>query len=77
MKKFEFCNEIDGACVLYVGSAREISRTWNHLRKVGYAPSHCEPPKFNYERAYGLSITEDGTMYVLSASTALEMICDL
>ena len=60
--------------MLYVGTAREISRVYRGLNRTEFAtPSHCDVPKFNFGKMYGLRIDftdyYNPVMWVLSADT--------
>lgn len=64
---------------IYLGTAREISNLyWNFSRRDIFCPSHCEFPKFNYDRRYGIVVDFDEevgsipVMYVMTEGNALE-----
>lgn len=65
--------------VLYIGTAREICSLYkNFAEREIWTPSHCERPKFNMSRNYGIHVGyEDETMYVVSASTVLALLFDI
>lgn len=87
MKRIEMFEEDMPVGFLYIGTAREICSLYKNLdRREIAATSFCEPPKFNMERYYGLSVREsdvDGRwfsvpkMNVVAGDTALAMIFDL
>ncbi len=66
---------------VYIGTAREISRLyWNFSKRDIFCPSHCEFPRFNHSRRYGIVVNLDEeiggipVMYVVTAETAREYI---
>lgn len=63
---------------LIIGNAREIGLRERLIYDEGYVrPSHCDRPKFNSDRMYGLYIDYDeGTYMVVSASTALRLLTE-
>lgn len=65
--------------ILYIGTAREIKSLYkNFAEREIWTPSHCECPKFNMSRNYGIHVGyEDKTMYVVSASTVLALLFDI
>ena len=72
MKKYNIENGI-----LYVGTARQICSLYkNFLSREIVMPSHCDFPKFNMGRMYGLLIDfEDDVMYVASSDTVVRILC--
>ncbi len=72
-----FKNE-DGV-VMYVGTAREICSLYrNFVERAIWMPSHCDWPKFNMRRNYGIYVDADAdTMSVVSASTVLALLFDI
>lgn len=70
MKKYNI-----GTSILYVGTARQICSLYkNFLSREIVMPSHCDFPKFNMGRMYGLLI-EDDVMYVASSDTVVRILC--
>ena len=82
MKRYRYNKEFSGELyggTIYIGTAREIKSLWNNFtRREIYEPSHCTEPVMKSGRMYGLDCGEygegEGTMYVLSASTVLELM---
>ena len=65
---------------IYVGTAREISRLyWNFSKREIFRGSHCEFPKFNYNRMYGIVVDLDEenrsipVMYVATTDTLVRV----
>lgn len=68
---------------IYVGTAREISRLyWNFSKREIFCGSHCEFPKFNYSRMYGIIVDTDEesrrgygipVMHVVTTDTLVRM----
>ena len=64
--------------ILYIGTAREICSLYkNFAEREIWTPSHCERPKFNMSRNYGIHVGEDEIMRVVSASTVLALLFDI
>ena len=83
MKQYLLSDE-ENYYTLYVGEAQAVKAVYRSMRKAwindvsNFCPSHCDFPKFNYSRCYGLLINEtEMTFHVVSSDTALRMIADI
>ena len=66
-----------GEAKLYLGTAKEISHVYRHLRDSGEALARFTGmPKFNYATYYGL-LLENGIMQVVRGDMALAIIYGL
>lgn len=79
MKKFVDLKNED--FVLYVGTAREIKRAYYGLNRTEKAlGSHCDEPKFNFNKLYGLHICnldeKYPTMYIVNEHTLVGFMAD-
>lgn len=65
--------------ILYVGTAREICSLYkNFVERAIWMPSHCDWPKFNMDRNYGIHVYyKNEVMYVVSASTVLTLLFNI
>lgn len=79
MRKIEMKNGNYVEACVYVGSAREINSLYGNFAKRNiYWPSHCDYPRFNNDRIYGLHCDyETEVMYVVSADTVLRLLFDV
>jgi hypothetical protein len=83
MKQYLLSDE-ENTYTLFVGEAQEVKAAYRSMRKAwindvsNLCPSHCDFPKFNYSRCYGLFINDtEMTFHVISSDTALRMISDI